>query len=267
VLSSARPALCGALLAVSLLGAEALPAAPVAVIAHRGEHLRHPENTLPAVQAAIELGADFVEIDVRTSADGQLVLMHDQTVNRTTNGRGWVASMTFDQLRALDAGVRFRPEFAGVQVPSFDEVLELARGRIAVYVDAKRVAAEDLVAALERHEMLDHAVVYGNVPLLRRLARLRPALRVMPEALQPRHLRLVLQLLPVRVLAFDSRDFSAETLAIARRAGAEIFVDRLGRPDSPEGWRDAIARGASGIQTNHPRELIEYLRSAVPPLR
>src|ERR1700677_1059601 len=93
----------------------------VAVISHRGEHLHHPENTLPAFQAAIDAGADYFEADIRTTSDGKLVLMHDSSVNRTTNATGKVKDMTFDQIRALDAGAKFSPDFAGTKVPTFDE--------------------------------------------------------------------------------------------------------------------------------------------------
>src|SRR5689334_13189345 len=116
----------------------------VVAIAHRGEHLRNPENTVPAFREAIRLGADYIEVDVRTTADGKLVLMHDATVDRCTTGHGEVAKMTFDEIRALDAGIRKDPEFAGTKVPTFDEVLDLARGRIGVYVDVKQVSAKDL---------------------------------------------------------------------------------------------------------------------------
>src|SRR5438445_6344000 len=86
----------------------------VVAIAHRGEHLHHPENTIPAFQAAVDAGADFFELDVRTTSDGKLILSHDATVNRCTNGRGELARMTFEELRVLDAG-------GGAKMPSFDE--------------------------------------------------------------------------------------------------------------------------------------------------
>src|ERR1051326_5020446 len=105
----------------------------IAVISHRGEHLRHPENTLPAFRSAIEAGADFIEVDVRTTSDGKLVLMHDATVDRCTNGHGEVAKMTFEEIRKLDAGAKSGTEFAGTRAPTFQEVLELAKGRIGVY--------------------------------------------------------------------------------------------------------------------------------------
>ena len=82
-----------------------LLAAQIAVISHRGEHLAHPENTLPAFQAAIDAGADFFELDVRTTSDGRLVLMHDRTVDRTTNSKGTVREMTLEQIRGLDIGL------------------------------------------------------------------------------------------------------------------------------------------------------------------
>jgi glycerophosphoryl diester phosphodiesterase len=233
----------------------------VALFAHRGEHRHHPENTLPAIQGAIEAGADFVELDVRTTADGALVLMHDRTVERTTDGHGLVAELTLEQVKALDPGAKFAPGFAGTRVPTFDEALGLARGRIGVYVDVKAVRAEDLVAALERHAMQDRVVIYADPAFLGQIVVLRPALRVMPEAENAAELERLLEQLPLRVAAFGERDFDDATLAVARRARIDIFVDRLGKADSPDAWRAAIERGATGIQTDFPAELRALLRA------
>src|SRR5580700_11688902 len=104
----------------------------IVAIAHRGEHLERPENTMPAFEEAIRVGADFIEVDVRTTADGKLVLSHDSSVNRCTNGTGEVRDMTFEQIEGLDAGVKSAPQFAGTRIPTFDEVLKLAHGRIGV---------------------------------------------------------------------------------------------------------------------------------------
>jgi glycerophosphoryl diester phosphodiesterase len=78
----------------------------IVAIAHRGEHLHHPENTMPAFEEAVRVGGDFIEVDVRTTAGGKLVLMHGATVDRTTNGHGEVSKLTFDEIRKLDAGVK-----------------------------------------------------------------------------------------------------------------------------------------------------------------
>src|SRR5215471_9964743 len=88
----------------------------VVAIAHRGEHLHHPENTMPAFEEAIRMGADYIEVDVRTTSDGKLILSHDATVDRCTNGHGEVSKMTFEELRALDAGIKMGAEFAGTKM-------------------------------------------------------------------------------------------------------------------------------------------------------
>jgi len=219
----------------------------VKVIAHRGEHREHPENTLPAYRAAIELGCDYIEVDVRTTADGGLVAIH----NNTLGGR--VEDMTFAEIRKVDAGV-----------PAFDDVLALARNRIQVYVDAKRVTAPDLVAALRRRQMERRSVVYGALPLLAAIAKLAPEIRIMPEAVSEAVLRESLAKLRPRVIAFDARDFRDEVIRIARAAGADIFVDRLGSDDNEGSWRDAIRRGATGIQTDRPADLLAFLRRGLP---
>jgi len=225
----------------------------IAVISHRGEHLSHPENTLAAYRAAIDLGADFFEVDVQTTADGRLVLMHDRTVDRTTNGKGAVAQLTFAEIRKLKVG--------GEQVPTFDEALALAKGRIGVYVDAKRVSAEDLVAALDRHKMDGHVVVYGGLDYLKGVRKLRPRVRVMPESVSLAVVEKIITELKPEVIAFSHRDWRDDIIQAARRSGAGVFVDRLGPEDTPSAWQDAIDRGATGIQTDHVADLVAYLRA------
>jgi glycerophosphoryl diester phosphodiesterase len=250
------------LITLVLLAVTAAQAQPsrVVVISHRGEHLHHPENTMPAFQAAFEAGADFFELDVRTTADGKLVLMHDASVDRCTNGHGDVANMTLDEIRKLDAGSKMSPEFAGTKVPTFDEALEFARGRIGVYIDAKRISAKDLVDAVARHALEDHVVVYGGFDLLRGVQALNPKIKVMPEANNPEIATKLVDALHPQVLAFDARDFRDEVISIAKSTHADIYVDRLGPADTPESWQDAITRGATGIQTDHPAELVKFLR-------
>ena len=227
--------------------------------AHRGEHHHHPENSLPAIQAAIDAGMDYVELDVRTTSDGQLVLMHDATVNRMTNGKGKVAEMTFDQIRTLDLGAKFPGQFPDLKVPTFDEALGLAKtGGIGIYIDTKQATPPDLVAAIERHDMGDHVMFWSEHPdFLKQVAELRPKWTLMPEAFNPTTVRKILDLLHPQVLGFDERDFNAPTIAAAREAKVGIFVDR----QTPRDWQDAIDQGATGIQTDYPAELIAYLRS------
>jgi glycerophosphoryl diester phosphodiesterase len=232
----------------------------VVAIAHRGEHLHHPENTLPAYQEAIRVGADFIEVDVRTTADGKLVLSHEGAVGRRTNGRGDIAKMTFAEVRALDAGIKSGPEFAGTKIPTFDEALDLARGKIGVYVDVKEASAKDLVTHIEEHGMTDHVVIYAGLSLGKQIQKLNPKLKVMPEADSVQNAKHLIVRLHPRVIAFDADDFKPEIIHVAKEANALVYVDRMGKTDAPAGWQAAIDAGADGIQTDHPAELVQYLR-------
>ena len=96
-----------------------------------------PENTLAAFQAAAEMGADAIELDARLSADGAVVVHHDLTLDRTTNGTGSVSARSLADLKALDAGAKFAPRFAGERIPSLDEVLEALGRRVLINIELK----------------------------------------------------------------------------------------------------------------------------------
>jgi len=106
---------------VILISPASVSAAGIA--AHRGDHTSAPENTVPAFIAAVKAGAQQVEFDVRSTRDGELVIMHDDTVDRTTNGKGRIADLTLNEIRALDAGMKFGAPFKGTKIPTFREAL------------------------------------------------------------------------------------------------------------------------------------------------
>jgi len=102
-----------------------MAAYPARACAHRGDNFCAPENTLPAFKSAIAKGAHQIEFDLRTTSDGQLVVIHDDTVDRTTDGSGAASALALEQIRKLDAGAWKGPEFAGTRIPTFAEVLAL----------------------------------------------------------------------------------------------------------------------------------------------
>ncbi len=107
------------------------------VCAHRGAMATHPENTLPAFREAIRLGAHMIEFDVQTTKDGKLVIMHDATVNRTTNGKGKIDNLTLAELKQLDAGVKKGPQFKGTRIPTLTETLLVMSGNVWLNVHLK----------------------------------------------------------------------------------------------------------------------------------
>jgi glycerophosphoryl diester phosphodiesterase len=140
------------------------------VFAHRGAKRVAPENTIPAFEAAIRLGADGIELDVQYSSDGKLVIFHDLDLEKTSNGTGRVTAHTFEELRALDAGSHFSPEFAGTPIPTLDEALETAKGKLLVNIELKSLditgaaIGVDVVETVRRHDMADEVVISSFNP-------------------------------------------------------------------------------------------------------
>lgn len=138
-------------------------------IAHRGLSARYPENTLAAFNAAIDAGAQMIELDISLSKDRKLVVIHDDTVERTTDGTGPVSALTLETLGLLDAGSWFDPRFKGERLPTLAQVLDLAKGRIRVNIEIKPEAFDvhDSADAVERQvlalvhekEMLEDVLV------------------------------------------------------------------------------------------------------------
>lgn len=110
---------------------------PFYVIAHRGAKSDYPENTMPAFKAAVRRGANMIELDVRLSGDGVPVVIHDATVNRTTDAKGKIAAYTADQLQQLDAGSWFRRRYAGWSIPLLEQVIQWLPDDIALNIELK----------------------------------------------------------------------------------------------------------------------------------
>lgn len=106
-------------------------------VAHRGASGHAPENTMAAFHKAFEMKADYIEIDVQMTKDGELIAIHDTTVNRTTNGTGHVGDFTLEEIRELDAGSWFSDAYAGEKIPTFEEILDEFRGKIGILIELK----------------------------------------------------------------------------------------------------------------------------------
>jgi glycerophosphoryl diester phosphodiesterase len=131
-----------------------------ALMAHRGNSGLAPENTLAAFALALDTKAEWIELDVHLSADGEVVVTHDPTVDRCTNGTGAIAEMTLAELRALDAGSWFGPEFAGKTVPTLAEVVALVGDRLRLNVEIK--SAADPLSSLKVVQVLADGAVLAQ---------------------------------------------------------------------------------------------------------
>lgn len=247
-----------------------------AVIAHRGDSVRAPENTLAAIALAIEAGADMVEIDVGFSADGQLVVIHDDTLDRTTSGHGPVRALPSAALRELDAGSWFSPAFAGERLPLLAEVLDLVRGRLPINIEIKgeSVAAEPregakggiealaLEAVLSRG-MLGEALFSSFHPLaLWRLRRLAPRARLASLLHPPYHAGRSPAAIVGEVGAQDLHVADEQaTPALAAACRAAGIPLRVYTVNDPARFRQLAGWGIDGVFTDDPRLLVRTATS------
>jgi glycerophosphoryl diester phosphodiesterase len=162
------------------------------IIAHRGHSLEVPENTTEAYRQAIELGVEMIEADVHISRDGRLVMMHDSTLDRTTDGHGPVSGLTWSELAELDAGRWFGEEYAGLRIPTTEDTIDLARDAgIWMCFEVKGATppeseeiANALVRLLVAQDALGFAAMSGyNHDVLAIAKRYAPTLVLAPERL------------------------------------------------------------------------------------
>lgn len=145
--------------------------APTLVFGHRGASRYAPMNTLPAFELAAAQGAAGVELDVRLTRDGQMVIIHDDTVDHTTDGSGHIQHMTFAEVRELDAGGWFGEQFKGTRIPTLDEVFEAVGSKLLINVEIKSEAPEDtgvearIADAIARFGLRERVIVSSFDPL------------------------------------------------------------------------------------------------------
>ncbi|MCM3046768.1 glycerophosphodiester phosphodiesterase [Bacillus altitudinis] len=153
------------------------------IIAHRGSSSAAPENTIAAFDVAVEQGADYIELDVQMTMDQHVVVIHDDTVERTTNGNGLVKSYTLDQLKKLDAGSWFDQQYTNERIPTLQEILERYSQRIGILIEIKhpkrQIGIEKAVARIiNRFAYSRHIIIQSfDVHALQRIKALAPSLR------------------------------------------------------------------------------------------
>ena len=239
------------------------------VIAHRGFSGAAPENTIASVRAAIEIQADMVEIDVTLTSDGHIVVIHDETLDRTTNGSGKVSDFSRAELQLLDAGAWFAPTFAGERIPSLDAVLDEIEDRILLNVEIKSEAVDrgvvpKVASSIRKRGMIDQVVVSS----------------FSPTALQQMHS--VAPEIRTAVLYNTTFHKGQDSVEIVTDLGASVFnikrqrltgkmMRRCREHDIPVGiytvnkparMRRLVKKGVNAIFTDHPDRLIDVLNPA-----
>jgi len=235
------------------------------IIAHRGASAYEPENTLRAFQRAIEMGATMLELDVHLSRDGELVVIHDPNLARTTNGSGFVSALSLAEIQRFDAG-------RGEHVPTLAEVIDLVRGRAQVYIELKgQQTPAAVVDTLRRTAFVEDAIAGSFFPWLpQKVKFLEPAIRTsVLIASRDREAGFIDWALAVeadyvhpcweRASTTPHELLTPELVAAIRRHGLGIVV---WHEERPEELRELVKLDVDGICTNTPDVLAAILQDA-----
>lgn len=240
----------------------------VLVAAHRGDHLSYPENSIPAFQGAIEAGAAILELDVRQSKDGALVVVHDRTVDRTTDGSGKVEALTLAQLQNLRLLHNGQP--TENRIPTLREALESVKDKILVDIDFKAGTPEAAKAAYEVIEALgmEKQVLFFlyDATYVPKCLELNPEVLVMPRAHSAAEVHAIMQEPLIRVIHIDASFYDAELAALMRERGIRVWANSLGEFDRYAAQHQGDFNPFTAqlplvniIQTDYPKALVDYL--------
>ena len=225
-------------------------------IAHRGASGSFPENTVSAFRAAIDAGADMCELDVQLSRDGAVVVIHDDTVERTTDGKGEVAELTLAELKRLDAGAKFKGgPFKGAQIPTLDEVFAVISGKCGLNIELKAGGLEHQVAQImqARNALGDSIVSSFNWEYLKKIQQLHFNIRVGLLA-EEKPVDLMMNAVAMRAYSINPRwdMVTADLCKAAHERGLKLYTWTV---DADSRMRSLIESGVDGIMTNYPERL------------
>jgi glycerophosphoryl diester phosphodiesterase len=230
------------------------------VIAHRGYHSDVPENTLESLRKGIELGVDYVEVDVRTTLEGVPVVMHDATVDRTTEGKGKVSEMsTIDFRQLVIKGTTLNP-------PTLSSILMEAKGKINLYLNIKDANPEKVMGLLDKYQMKDNVVIYSITPQIFEWKKLAPNIPIIASS--PVNIKTPFEFeaftlsFPVSILDGTIKIYDALLSQKLTEINIPIWLNTLDEEDNEDVWQRAIDLGIKALQTNKPKELMMFLHKS-----
>ncbi|RWY52600.1 glycerophosphodiester phosphodiesterase family protein [Mucilaginibacter gilvus] len=233
------------------------------VIAHRGDHVIYPENSLEAYREAIKNEADYIEIDLRTTKDSQLVSMHDGTVNRMANGKGTVSSFTLDELKQLK--LKGKDSTQTYRIPTFAEILKLAKNKINIYLDFKAADPTAAYKMIKAYGMEKQVLVYINSQAqftgwLKEAPKM-PLMLSLPDSVKSvSGMQKFLDAYQPDLLDGDYSQYTPALLAYAASMKLPVWPDIQSAGEGPADWDKALQKGLTGLQTDHPAALVKYLK-------
>ena len=239
----------------------------VLVAAHRGAHMGNFENSLASIHKAINLGVDVVELDVRTTKDGFLVLMHDSKIDRTTTGKGKVEDLTLAKLRTF----RLKAPYGRISeetIPTFESALKIIKGKIMVDIDMKTDNVKGMVEMVEKTGTNKYVFYFDNdYHQLDAIKKMDRSAQIMPRAYTFKMADSAVVRYAPPVVHIDPKFYTEELTEMLRKNNARVWINALGEPDAyirygkgEEVLETLLGNGANMIQTDEPEMLLQLLR-------
>jgi glycerophosphoryl diester phosphodiesterase len=237
----------------------------VLIAAHRGAHLDAPENSLLGFQQTIDMGIDIIELDVRCTKDGQLVVIHDKTVNRTTTGKGPVDSFTLEQIRQLRLLHKGKP--TEEKIPTLKEALLLAKGKILVDLDIKSEGCIEKIMQEVKETQTQSTCFFfvGEADHVTMLKQRDASFRTLLRTHSEKEARDWLTKVKTEAVHIDLSHHTAEVVSFIKKSGARVWINALDEVDQKAAagnvaaFEEVLNKGANIIQTDQPALLKEYL--------
>ncbi len=238
----------------------------VLVAAHRAAHSEVPENSIPAIIRAIELGVDIVELDVKVTKDGIPVLMHDRTIDRTTTGSGLPSDFTLKELKSLV--LLHNGETTYERIPSLSEALEVTKGRIWIDIDLKTDQLDPIMDVIKAYGCEDQVFYFdSDYDALHYIERRDAASFIMPRAYSLEMADSAVAVFDPEIVHIDFSFYDGEVVNLIKRNNSRVWINALGEPDRALGTSNEekivdrlLEFGANVIQTDEPEALLQALR-------
>ncbi|GAA4812997.1 glycerophosphodiester phosphodiesterase family protein [Litoribaculum gwangyangense] len=237
----------------------------ILICAHRAFHENAPENSLKSIQDAIDANVDIAEVDVRMTKDEVLVLMHDDKIDRTTTGRGYIKDYTFKELQQFN--LKVKDSITSHKIPRLSEILKLAKGKIILNLDLKEIIPLDYYDLLKENKMEDEVISFiWNKKTLNEIIEIDSLYAVLPLSENKDEMESNYKSYYSPIQHFTEKSYTQENMNWAHKNGVKVFVNSLWKQDvdlingNTKSLDSLLLLKPAIIQTDYPKQMLNYLK-------
>lgn len=236
-------------------------------LSHRTSMLEVPENTIEGIQKSIELGMDGIEIDVSTTRDGKLILMHDQYVDRVTDGSGWVSVLSLKQIKKLNIKTLLEDyKNMIMKVPTLEEALLASKGKILIFLDIKAASPESIVEVIKKTGTEKETFILGSQQY-KKFQQLLPNIKFYPNIKNEEDMDFAVEVLHTNIVKVGQQNCEENLIKRVHEKKLKIILDVSNTKIDIKKLEKYITIGIDGLQTDYPADIRKALNNVCSTLR